>query len=406
MATIPVQNALVAVIAGAQSLSAYTDAAGQAVVTLSLTQTQYEALSGVSAVVEKAGYRDGRADLTTLPPFNTAVGSGIDMQVVVEPIKDSSFQISPAVLTFPSTGGTQTIIVAAPTPEWEIVSGVPAGFTYSISGSNVQLTCPAGSDEIQFEMTFKYGTQYRSCAVTRLAAEQTSGAVIFSGKVVDDLTGELIAGAAVELTLHTTINTTTNRTIYLGVVYTDASGNWSLASSILEDDWNQMKAPEDGFYGFVSVNAEANGYSSVLDRRFSGSSLPAFAAAVQSGVAISDLRLSLAVNTKKVRFVGQLRATSPIPGGDVSVMIGQWPNPITSIGSAKTDSGGEYVVEAQISEDEWNSYMANGYMYYEAHASGYSSVVQPIYSGSGMPSYANLPATTKYAILYTDKLNQ
>jgi len=283
MATKPVYNAYVALSAGSANSFKFSDFDGMTKHTLNLTKSRYESLPYLRAVVTKDGYADGQANLTSLPPFETARSNGIDMTVSIEPYISSNFSISPETFVFPSTGGTQEFMVTCPDNTWDIYSNSLHSEMRATRGeSGVTITCNSGSYALpQATLTIRWyhsslGWQYRNIMVSRSEAESVD-AVVFTGKVynpgVEVIGGGLagIASADVQV-LYKTDNL--SPLMILGSGITDSGGNYSISCDIDERLWDDIIQ--------ISLTSEKVNYTNGV---VSPTTLPSYSEAVANGIA-------------------------------------------------------------------------------------------------------------------------
>lgn len=292
MATKPLQNALVEMIVGSRQKSAYTDSSGVARQTFSLKPSEYAAIQRISALSQKTGYVQGQANLTSLPPFATAKANGIDLTITAQKIVDSTFEVSPSLLTFPAEGSTKAVAVTCADNSWEIYYVDPRLSVSKLSATALSITCPANTsysnityDRISIRWNDpSAGWQYREVTVTQVAAEQTISTVTFQGYVFGALGEGVIPNATVTLTYGGTMFPET-----LGQTTTDSLGRWSIPVDYSESTW--IATPGISFSLSVYATVTAVGYNTG-STEVSCRDLPAFADAVSSGVTIPGVYLT------------------------------------------------------------------------------------------------------------------
>lgn len=366
MAEIKLQGVANTVTAGGNTLTATSDASGVAVVELNIREKDYNAISTVLSRGAKSGYNDGLAQLTSLPNFAVAVANGISLRVRMTERTAAQISVSPSSITFPATGGTQTVTVTAPDSSWVISS---TGVAATRNGNVITLTCPAGSGQTFAPLIIGYqsadGWLYATCELSRAASGVETGTISLSGTVYsyDSGTGTRapLANAAVAVK----VSYGGGSLVEVATGTSNASGAWGATWETDAETWATISQ--------ITIEASATGYTTNTTNQYA---IPAFDDAVADGVAFQIIQLT------KVAEVGfRLNPTSasvPATGGTVVIQVlgtnGSW------VHEANYD-GGEIRVQATITENRTNNTLTVTLPQIPSNWSGLSGAVVVSYQG-------------------------
>jgi hypothetical protein len=290
---------------GAVTGSAVSSADGTAPIWLRMSRVQY--LRAVSIAVRgvKLGYNDGAGTLSSLPDYETAKANGFDMLIYMQKGSASTLNISPQTLTFPSTGGSQTVQVSAPDGSWQINNfSIAIGVSVEKASDNKSMTVtfPAGITRAEGLITVTWGTQVRWLTVYR-SIDTSVGTVAFTGSIKNASTGAGIAWASVTIRATYTDGTTENAAMFT----TNSLGNYTAAWEVDSATWGRVSS--------ILVAAEAAGYQVNTAGLVS---VPDYATATANPVSLPTVNLTPAQSSWGVIPATQTVAKS---GGTATVNI-------------------------------------------------------------------------------------
>lgn len=285
MATIPLKDVVATVRSGGLpelSGGGISDSNGEVSIPLRLSEPQYNQLMSLTARGVKTGYEEGVGRIDTLPPYAEAKANGISMQIVMQELDASDLSVSPTSLSFPSTGGTQSVTITAPDSLWTIDGSAASSMgvvVTKISNTVINVSCSSGSAG-SGTIAIKWGSQTRIIYITRSGAGATSGTVTFSGRVILSSTGAAIPSATVVISARGASGLSNQ--IATGV--TDSSGNYAISWSTDSDTWGSLSE--------IRALAQKSGYTN------GGTAIPipSFDSATANGISVTSMSLALAAS--------------------------------------------------------------------------------------------------------------
>lgn len=241
MAQSPVNNALVRVTPRglATAHSAYTNNQGQAIISFSLTQTEYEKIFLLEATVDKDGYYTGESNLSTLPSYYEALRTGIIMNVSMIQQVSAPFNINPTNIVFTSNGGTVDITVSGTNGTWEIYQSDTRLQITRIDDITVRVVCPSliiarTFDNLQIRW-FNGSWQYRICSISQ-TADTSLASITFSGLVIDTDNNPVV-DSEIQIRAETNVP---YEIIAITSTTTNAQGQYSVTAQISREQWESF----------------------------------------------------------------------------------------------------------------------------------------------------------------------
>lgn len=356
MAKKVVEDAVVYVdIAGVTKMG-YTNENGETEIDIPLSDQQYNQAQELRVTVNKTGYLQGEAIIRSLPPINIANTTGISAVVDIQKYMDAVFTINPTTLSFSSSGGTQDITVNCPdntwTPSIEHNSTNSDISVVKVNSTTARVTCPASTTARNAVLEISWYSdswQYRQCSIYQAAPGVAVNAVTFRGKLIDASTNQGIPN--IKVVLRSTYAISPSE--FLGEALTDSNGNWSIVINLSESQW---PLPPPGMSTLGSYTAEATAIPGYTDTTISISfnNLPPYIDATTRGITFNDLKVSpLTAQTGWVRFYGNILYNNRrVPGVNLILNLG---DPLGYVSSAITDGNGYFVMDYQLTKDQWDN---------------------------------------------------